>query len=98
ELVHRTTIDGPHRGVERMVDIVGQHVRLAREWNDSSGMDHARRGAVRPGKRAKVIIEGAVLFDDENNVLNPPKARVVMMVVPSVVVVRWGRCHRIQRN
>src|SRR5215831_7924733 len=65
-----------------MADVMGEVVWLPRQRNDFAGVNHPAGGAIGTGKRPEVIVEGAVLFDDEDDVLNPVEP--AMMVVMGV--------------
>src|SRR6266851_7712246 len=69
ELIHQTPIDRSDRGIKRVVDVVWNPGHVA-EGYDVSGRNPAAGGSFCPGEGAKIIVEGPVLLNDENNVLD----------------------------
>ena len=70
EAVHLAAVDSPDSLFTAMAKIEWKSVRRRREWNESPVRGSARDGAVGARKAAEVGVEGAVLFDDEDDVLN----------------------------
>src|ERR1700682_5292968 len=69
ELVHIFSVHAGERIEPSMFYIARQSVRSMTKRYDLTSGDFGGGGAVGSGKRPKIMVEGAILFDDENDML-----------------------------
>jgi hypothetical protein len=90
ELIHGTPIDGLHRGLVGMVDIVRRDIRGRTERDHRARGQYASRRAVHAGERAEIVVERPVFLDDEDDVLDLEQAPLMVVIDAPLLLVAVG--------
>src|SRR5262249_48716815 len=88
KLVHGAAVDGLDGALEGVADVSGGPVGSVAQGNHISGRDPAGGGAIGAGKSAEVVVKGAILLNEKNNVPDLFETLVVGPVFPAFSMMR----------